>query len=155
MAVWLLLLRTTALHSRILHSDDLRDAQPQEWQHSESPQWAPQAGNFLREFKWLHNGSPNSVQYMALPPISPWHKRRHLLSNGWIKSLVCLCREGRLPKLSSASFSSLPSAGSRCTSAGSSSGPFTPRKIPRAVSSSSKFTGRATLSCNRSYIKVQ
>ena len=80
MAVWLLLLRTTTLHSHILHSDDLRDAQPQEWQHSESPQRAPQAGNFLKESKWIHSGSANSVHYMALTPVAPRYKCRHLLS---------------------------------------------------------------------------
>lgn len=43
-AVWLLFLCPTGLHGRLLHSDDLRDAQQQERQPSDRPQRAPQTG---------------------------------------------------------------------------------------------------------------
>lgn len=42
--VWLLLLRTTGVHGRVLHTDDKRDAQPQEGQPSDRPHWAPETG---------------------------------------------------------------------------------------------------------------
>lgn len=64
-AVWFLLLCATGVHSCVLHSDDMRDAQPQERQPAHSSHRAPQTGlgqkvaeiYFLRNTVLLHCGT--------------------------------------------------------------------------------------------------
>lgn len=95
--VWLLLLCTAGVHGRVLHTDDMWDAQPQERQPSDRPHRAPQTGRITiltQYYSWS----------IALPLGS--------------SKMVFLCRGGRWPRPSSAWSSSLRCAGSHCTSAG-------------------------------------
>ncbi|KAG7250970.1 hypothetical protein CRUP_005824, partial [Coryphaenoides rupestris] len=70
-AVWLLLLHAAAVHGRLLHADDLRDAQPPQREPPHRAERAPQAAEGGGQGRLLPGGDLRPVLVPPAPQQDP------------------------------------------------------------------------------------